>query len=158
MRTLRYGGAVSAMGLIVLACAGNTGTAARNRCALSAKDSVYLAGGPVYRECGVDVSAKLLGTPPRPDFQPAVDRNTTRVCLEAEVEFVVDAQGVPEARTARVTRASDPRFGEALLATVPQTRYQPAQKDGAAVRQIVLRKIALGMALAQQGAPRRDPC
>ena len=157
MRTLLYGSAISAVGAIALACAGNTG-AARSRCALAAEDSVYLAGGPVYRDCGVDVKAQALSSLPQLDYQPVIDRSATRQCFEAEVEFVVDPQGVPEARTARVKRATDPKLGEALLAALKQMRYQPAQKDGAAVRQITSTRYRRGFAVSQQGGPRRDPC
>lgn len=158
MSTLPCGAAVLAGGVVALACAGNTGTAARQRCALQAQDSVYLASGPVYRDCAVDVPARPLGARPAVNYQPTVDRTATRQCYEAEVEFVVDAQGVPETRTARITRATEPRLGEALLASIAQWRFQPAQKDGAAVRMIVLNKHAIGMALGAPGAVGRNPC
>jgi len=58
-------------------------------------------------------------------------------CYSADLEFVVDSTGRPETSTARVVRANDSNYAQAVLATVPSWRYEPASRDGMPVRQIV---------------------
>jgi hypothetical protein len=107
---------------------------ANDGCELSAADSVHMAGGAVYRSCGVDQPARLAQDA-RVEFRPAGTPRSE--CFTAEVEFVVGPSGRPETATARVVRASDPAFGDAVLASVPGWRYTAATVDGVAVRQIV---------------------
>ena len=140
--------------LVVSACASSGGTA--GGCTPMPGDSVYVAATPAYRDCAVDRKARLL-TPNVPiDYRaPTQMRSATAQCHNADVEFVVDAMGKPEMHTARVLRATPPEFGEALLATVPQLRYSPAEKAGTAVRQIVRhhRGVAMVLVVARAGSP-----
>lgn len=57
-----------------------------------------------------------------------------------EVEFVVDANGFPETRTARILRTNDQAFAESIMAVLPQWRFEPATLDGVPVRQITMLK------------------
>lgn len=88
----------------------------------------------------------------RPDFQSSASENG---CLSAEVEFVVDAAGVPEFGSQRVVRATTRAFGEAVLAMVPRLKYEPARLAGAPVRQIVTeqRSAMLATVLVPKGSP-----
>ena len=73
-------------------------------------------------------------------FRPSSPRNG---CFSADVEFVVDTAGLPEIATARVARATDPQFGEAVLAVVPRWKYEPARVQGRPVRQLVVEHQAV---------------
>jgi len=130
--TFLVGAALCAGLTLAAACASAGGVAGRARCGLTGHDSTYLAGGPVYRDCAVDTKARLVTTGLHPDYRPS--RNG---CYSAEVEFVVDAAGVPEPRSIRTVRTNDPAFAEALAAFVPGLKYEPARIGGAPVRQIV---------------------
>lgn len=143
-----------------LACASAGGAAAqRSACGLRPSDSSFAAAGHVYRDCGVDTKAQAVNPSARIDFQPST-RGVTN-CYSAEVEFVVNAAGFPEVSTARVVRANDPSFGEAVLAAVRTWRYQPAIKNGQPVRQIVDERRAAQTAVvvvpAGGAVPTRPP-
>ena len=147
MKSFRYCVATTFAAAVMIACAGNPGPSSGERCALAAADTVYLATGPVYRDCAVDVRARIIGQRAAPtDYRPTATPARGDRCIVAEVQFVVDPQGVPEAGTARVVRADDPGLGEAVLRVLPQWRYSPAQKDGSAVRQIVRERSAIAIA------------
>ena len=105
----------------------------RGSCSLRAADSALARSGPVYRDCAVDREARLLTSNVRMDFTPSRSN-----CYAAEIEVVVDAQGVPEMTTARVVRTTDGAFAEAALATLARHRYEPARVNGQPVRQIVM--------------------
>jgi len=122
--------------VVVAGCATATQNANRAECALTPRDSLYLANGPLYRECAVDRPARLLTRDVRLDFDPPPPTGAA-VCYKAEIEVVIDTAGVPETETARLVQATDVAFGEAALRAVPALRYRPARKDGAAVRQVV---------------------
>jgi hypothetical protein len=96
----------------------------------------------VYRQCDVDKRARWINesavrTNYRPPTPPAAARNTGTICYDGDLEFVVDERGLPEVETARVVRATDPETGNAVLQSLPQWRFEPAQKGGVPVRQIV---------------------
>ena len=129
------------------------------RCPFRQQDSVFVAGGPVYRACAVKTKAVLLTTDIRPDFRPTVTGNT---CYSAEVEFVVDARGLPETRTARVVRTNNQAFAESVLSLLPRLRFEPAKLDGVPVRQIVVNRLTAGttvavVRVAGGGAPSAPP-
>jgi hypothetical protein len=150
---------MASAGMLALACASGGGSSGNrvSGCRLAAQDSVFLARGPVYRDCAVDVRAVQLNNVPL-DYRPTTVPRGTR-CYEAQLLFVVDTRGVPEVETARVVRASDSGLSEALLRTLPQWRYRPAQKDGVPVRQIVTmrREIAVGVVVVRSGSPPPPP-
>jgi TonB-like protein len=122
-----------------------TPLAGQKSCELARADSVYLEGGPVYRDCAVDRRAKLLGSLPVPNLELVTPPTGTPACWTAEIQFVVDSAGEPELMTVRVLRTSDPSFADAVIATLPQWKYQPAVKDGVAVRQIVRQRRGLSV-------------
>ena len=124
-------GLVAALGC---ASAGGGAGARRAGCELRRTDSVFAAAGPVFRDCAVDGRASLLVANARIDFQPP---RAVASCYSAEVEFVVDTNGTPEMQTARIVRATDQSFGQAVLTAVAGWRYKPAERDGHRVRQIV---------------------
>jgi hypothetical protein len=77
----------------------------------------------------------------RPEFFPT---SRDRGCFVALIEFAVDTLGRPEARTARLVRATDPSYGAAALAIVPSLRFEPARLGGRRVRQLYeLREVLL---------------
>lgn len=118
-------------------------------------DSVFLVHGPVFRGCDVDAQARIVGTPPRPDFQLSARDG----CISAYVEFVVGADGVPENETVRVVRTNNQSFAQAVEAVVPELRYTPAKRDGVAVRQLIQWGVSIQIAggLAGAGAPAMGP-
>lgn len=128
------------------------------RCPFRQQDSVFVAGGPVYRACAVKTKAVLLTKDIGPDFRPTVTGNT---CYSAEVEFVVDARGIPETRTARVVRTTNQAFAESVLSVLPRWRFEPAKLDGVPVRQIVVDRQSVGavtvVRVAGGGAPSAPP-
>lgn len=132
--------------VIAVGCSSAPRNAGATRCQLTASDSVYLADGPVYRDCAVDRKAKISGRR-NVDFTSAHVPTLGRRCYTVEVEFVVWPAGVPEAETARIVSSNDKVLERAVLASFPSWRYQPARREGMPVRQIVKERLAL-MAVA----------
>ncbi len=125
----------AALAGIISACASTqTGVRTRN-CQIAAPDSVYLATGPVYRDCAVTVRAVRISVGSHPDFREPEPRDG---CCSTDVELVVDTLGYPEANSASVVRTNSRALTDALLPTVGTWRYQPATLDGVPVRQIVI--------------------
>jgi len=122
------------------------------RCALAAADSVYLDGGPVFRDCAVDRKAKMMGTP-RFDFTPQVSANSRTNCYAVEVQFVVAPDGMPEWRTARFISSNDAGLERAILAALPSWRFEPAQRDGVPVRQIVSQRLSAALVVVRATGP-----
>lgn len=139
------------------ACSTRREASAGSPCVLT--DSDMVSGvAPVYRECGVDRKARLTQNAPV-DYRPAIvarSPSQADMCYIAEVEFVVDTEGVPERPTIRLIRATDPAYGNAVLGTVSKWRYAPALKEDLPVRQLVRerRTMAVGAAptVANPGA------
>lgn len=161
MRRLAAAG-MGATAVLLLACSGATRTAGRAECMLSSADSIFLAGGPVYRDCAVDERAtRQQGSAPPIDIRPPSPGTLGTQCYFVELEFVVDTNGVPEVKTARVRRSTDVQYTDAVLATLPRWRYSPAKKDGVPVRQIVREQSAkaITVAVVRPGEvpPRRPP-
>ena len=145
--------------LVYAACTGATAGGPRTACLLAPADSVYLRSGPVYRECAVDQRARLLGSPPRPDFRPPAGG---KACYTAELEFVVDTAGVPQMDTVKVIRTNDQSYVDAILRLLPTWRYEAARLNGVPVRQII--RASQGMAarlvvapVGQRPSPGRPP-
>ncbi|HWH52113.1 MAG TPA: hypothetical protein VN651_11270 [Gemmatimonadaceae bacterium] len=131
--------------LLVSGCAsanGGSAVASSRRsapCNLRSEDSLYVVGGPLYRDCGVDRPAHLVTSNVNPEFRVT---GIPRTCYQATVEFVVSAVGAPEPGTLRVLSANDDQFADAMRVMVTHLRYSPGMKDGAAVRQIVTERRA----------------
>lgn len=125
-------------------------------CVPAERDSVFAAAGPVYRDCAVDVRARNL-TRPRLDYRPtSPPRNGA--CYSAEIEFVVNATGVPETNTARVVHTNDQGLADATIASLSGWRYEPARLGDVPVRQIVTEKSAMSaivVMVPQGSAPTR---
>lgn len=79
----------------------------------------------------------------RPNYQPSQDAVKSGFCAMAELEFVVDADGLVETKTARLLKTNNPTYAEAVTAILPQKRFTPAKLNGVPVRQIVLDKEAM---------------
>lgn len=146
---------------VIAACASAGGGAKstssaerRAGCTLRAEDSIYLQGGEVYRDCAVDKQASVVTPGVHPDFHVF---GATGGCYTAEWQFVVGENGEPEAETERLVHASDEGFAEAVHAMLGNLRYQPATRDGSAVRQIVVRRESAQVrneyAVGSAGAP-----
>lgn len=151
---------LTAIALGVTGCA-SAGNAGRPRaCGLQPADSVFAAAGPVYRDCAVDSKAQPVTPNTKFDFQP--ERGAAPdACYTAEVEFVVNEAGSPEAKTARVLHTNDQTFAQAFLTAIATWRYRPAVKDGHPVRQIVdeRRSVQTATVLVRAGSapPSRPP-
>lgn len=105
-------------------------------------DSVYLIGGPVYRDCSVDVRAVAVQPTPRLDYQPT--SRPTGSAFERGAE--------------RVIQSTDPLLATAIVASLPQWRFEPAREGGRYVRQIFRQRtpIAYQVVVVPAGqAPRR---
>ncbi|MEX2284361.1 MAG: hypothetical protein WEE89_17870 [Gemmatimonadota bacterium] len=145
---------------VAVGCASSGRAAATSAsCALTRQDSTLLAGGPLFRACMVDDTARALNlTGLRTDFRPQPVMGEQ--CFSAVVEFVVDPRGMPEDGTARVITSTHSNYANAVLAAVPQLRYQPARKAGVPVRQLVrLKQMAAVVVTASRvgGPPSRPP-
>lgn len=150
-------GVLALLAIVALVgCASSGGSTTPANCTLMKQDSAYLAGGPVYRECAVDEPARRLNSI-APDFRPSEIPRSGKQCFSAQIEFVVDMEGMPEASTARLVRTNNPQYGEAVLAIVQRLRYSPASKDGVPVRQIVQHRSMGAIAVTQGGPPPRRP-
>lgn len=145
-------------GVLVLAvaiiggCSSHREGAARSECVLTSGD--VLSGPPVYRDCGVDRKARLTQDVPV-DYRPAtVARSPSRadMCYIAEVEFVVDTDGVPERESIRLIRSTDTAYGNAVLGTVTKWRFTPALKGDLPVRQLVRERRAMAVRAAPVAA------
>lgn len=60
------------------------------------------------------------------------------------VQFIVDAQGRPEAGTLRILKAPNAELGATLFGQFQQWRYAPARLGGCAVRQLVQTHLTRG--------------
>ena len=122
------------------------------RCEPKQLDSVWLAAGPVYRECEVDRPARLLNPTVPSEYLPP--ENVIQRCLTAVIYVVVDTSGSPELNTARIARTNAPEFGRALLRRAQSWLFEPARKSGVAVRQVA----AVGRAIIIADAVSPSTC
>jgi hypothetical protein len=128
---------VTLVTVLVLAITGCASSGVKSAsCGVDARDSIFAAAGPVYRDCAVDTKAKLTNPEVHTDFQPP-QRNG---CYSTELEFVVGTDGRPELSTVRTVSANDQNFATAVLESLRQWHYTPALRGGIAVRQIVVEK------------------
>lgn len=129
----------SLLGLLIVcvfgeACASRGTTASQiSRRSCAPVDSAFLGGGPVFRSCSVDDSARVVSGRTFFDYQ----LRPSETCARAVVEFVVDESGAPDVTTAHVVRASSTAFSDAVVRSIASWRYSPAKKDGVPVRQLV---------------------
>ena len=123
------------------------------RCTGDATDSATMALAPIYRDCEVDRPAKVRSQI-RISFQPHTSGMEAR-CYKTEVEFVVDTAGHPEPDDVKVVSGNSPELAEAVQASLPTLRYDPAQLGGRPVRQRVRFpwSVATRVVLSRGGAP-----
>jgi hypothetical protein len=154
MRILIVALGLCAASALLQACAHASSAAAP--CALEPGDSVYSKSAAVYRPCAVERKAQSTSTDIHPDLSamPAQTGRGSR-CYSADIEFVVDPRGVPEAATARVVRTNNQDFADAWLKVLPRLRYDPAMLKGEPVRQIVTEHwaAATSTVLVRAGSP-----
>jgi hypothetical protein len=127
---------VTAISLATVGCAGAKVQSAS--CAADPRDSIYAATGLVYRDCAVDTKAKRISRDIHVDFQPPQPTG----CYSAELEFVVGSDGRPELSTVRTLDTNNQALAQAVRASLSEWRYEPALRDGAPVRQIVVDRYA----------------
>ena len=140
--------AIPILSMLLIACSGTRQAANAERCALTAADSVYLANGPVYRDCNVDRAA-VETSAVRVEFNPPIDRyQRTMQCYRADLQFVIDANGILEPGTAKVVESNDGAFAAAALASLERRKFRPAMKDGQPVRQIVKKREGMATRVA----------
>jgi hypothetical protein len=108
------------------------------------------------------VSSKATPIMPlaRPEYTPNT-RSRSSSCTSAELEYVVDENGLIEPGSAHVLRSTDPQFADAVINVLPAWHYQPAMKDGKPVRQITRYKATVQTVTvavpAGSGPPRSLP-
>ena len=129
---------------------------AHGHCSGGKLDSLWLAAGPVYRDCEVDRKAELRGNAPRLNYTPPLDGPR---CRQVELEFVVDTLGQPELSTLRTRSANAPSFEDAVREVVPSLHYLPARLADRPVRQLVVYKegIVSVIVVSPSGMPPRAP-
>ena len=110
-----------------------TGTPLARACDHADQDTSDYLHTPLYRACAVSVKARAIANDVRPEYSPS---GRDRSCFSAIIQVAVDTVGLPESRTARVVRASDPGFATAVLAIVPAMRFEPARLGARPVRQL----------------------
>ena len=115
-------------------------------CGLRDSDSTFIAGAPLYRECAVDVKATNVTRGTGPLSRPPGPLREG--CYSAELRFVVDTNGVPERRTARILGTNDSSYADAVVATLPSWRYRPARIKTRPVRQVVTEREAMSITVA----------
>jgi hypothetical protein len=59
------------------------------------------------------------------------------------IEITDCSAGSPDASTVRVVRTNTAEFADATLAVVPRLKYEPAQRNGSPVAQIVVAKFEM---------------
>jgi hypothetical protein len=84
-----------------------------------------------------DVSSEATPVPgsKQPAYPPGLAEQGVRALVSTM--FVVNEAGVPDLATFRVLNTADEKFVDAIRSVLGHTRFVPAQKDGASVRQVV---------------------
>lgn len=135
-----------AIALLLLLSARATAQQGEARCAGGVADSLWLAGGPVYRDCEVDTRAKQRNSDP--DLDPSILKGTRSnlKCLSVELEFVVDTTGRVELTTVRPRSSESPALEKAIIATLARLRFTAARLADRSVRQLVVytRSVSTG--------------
>lgn len=134
---------LAGVAIAIGACANATSASRAAACTLTAADSVFLKGGPVYRDCAVDHRVQSVDRSTRPNFRPEVSLDFREACYSAEIQFVVDETGMPETEDARVIHSNNPAFASAAIEALSHWRYRPAVLNGVAVRQITTEKFGM---------------
>ena len=142
MQVTRFAGLLSAG----LACLTLTATIARAQaeapkqqrpCTIKSLDTAVYKDVITYRDCDVDLPAKLISAP-----RANVALQHDPACVFVELEFSVDEEGHPVKATARALKSNSSNFTRLTLAGLSKWIYAPAMKDGMAVRQAVRSRVS----------------
>ena len=119
---------------LTAACA----TTSQSRCSPSVLLN-RVEGQLVYTDCAVNRQAgssreQILNV----YFTPSSEQS----CYRAAIEVIVGPDGVPLEHTARIASSNDATFGQLALETVKSAKYRPAMKNGIAVHQLLLARMA----------------
>lgn len=114
-------------------------------------------GVPAYQACQVDREARPRGSPPRLEWNPPTSGLRDGSCMRADFTFVVDTLGVPDPLTIRDVTATSIDFQQAVRDVIPRLRYEPAQLNGAPVRQIVAYRQSVGIRVVISSSPSGRP-
>ena len=90
---------------------------------------------PAYFEFQVERTALPLPGMRGVDYPPELRAQHVEGTVLAQ--FVVETSGRPDMRTFKVLRSSNDLFTRAVYDAVKQMRFQPAEIEGRAVRQVV---------------------
>ena len=95
----------------------------------------FAALAPVYFAHQVDRPARRRPRSPEPSYPEVLQAE--RVAGTVVVQVIVDTLGYAEMTSVRLLRSAHPAFTSAVMRMLPLLRFDPAEKDGRAVRQIV---------------------
>lgn len=115
---------------------------------------MFLGAGPVYGPCEVDRQATMVGRPTfiSPSGTGPISRQMP-ACERADVEFVVDAQGVARADRIRNVRYNSLELLQSVRDAVHTMRFTPALKDGKPVAQLYRYAIIRTSTMRAAGSP-----
>ncbi len=91
-----------------------------------------------------DHEARMLPNAPAPVYPAAL--REARVEGDLQIMVVVNADGTPDMNTFKVAKTDRAEFVDAVRAAVQNTRWDPAVKDGRAVRQLIQLPYAFRLA------------
>lgn len=109
-------------------------------------------GGEKARSLLVDQPARPLINEKAPIYPSAL--RTRGVEGEVYVSFVVDTNGTADMRTLKVLKSSHPEFFDAVRATLPEMRFDPARLHGRKVRQLIAQPFTFALS-TKDGIPPR---
>lgn len=145
----------------LVAAVGCAGRTKRTDACPPVPEDQWIGGTPVFRDCSVDRVARPSGPSARVQYAPSAQQ----YCVHAIIDVVVDASGRPIPSSARTVRSNDPAYLLAVIASLDARRYEPAQRDGRNVPQIVRIDVAEGAGTIRvpagspmPQAPRRPSC
>lgn len=145
--------------MIIMAALAQSQTTAPD-CTGAPPDSTWLAAGPVYRDCEVDTAARQKDEGPRYQNTRFVGLRVDKPCLRIKLDVVVEANGRVNRDLVNVVSSDHRVMTEETLKTLGGLRYDPAMKDGQAVRQLARyeRSVRLeGVTIAVGPAGRPPP-
>ena len=93
----------------------------------------------VYSALEVDQLAERYESSVAPEYPPELSARGTEGAVEAT--YVVDIAGRVDTTTIKVMRSDHPRFTESVRTALAETRFRPAKRGGAAVRQLVAQRF-----------------
>jgi TonB family protein len=89
---------------------------------------------------------------PEPAYPPELRRKER--CGHVDLRFIVDGRGRVEPWSIIVVATSDTGFSSAAVRAIGQSRYRPALREGATVRQWTTQRVIFAI----RGAPSQPDC